>query len=149
VANGADIILGGSTYVEGYIDISNDNYINGGQNVIADGDITIGNNSGVNYGVALEEIPFLISTGGSIDILNNAGTTWAILYANPNAVDGGEVNLAQGVELVGSAVGRTVHLQQDAEVIYPIEFRSRTDLPGTGGSTSPIGLRFNSYTINP
>jgi hypothetical protein len=148
-ANKADIILGGSTYVEGSVNILNNNYINGGQNIVVDGDIRIGNGSGLNYGVALDAIPFLISTGGNIVLENNAATTWAILYALGDLPDAGHIDIMQNVELVGSAVGREVHANEGSMVTYPIEFRSRTDLPGSGGGSPPVGLHFNSYTVNP
>jgi len=147
-ANGARITLGAVLYVQNTIVIDNSAWITGGQNIIADGDILIRNNAGLNLGVDPMVIPFLISTGGNVTIENNTTMTRAIVYA-PAASPNGVITMGNNGNLMGSVVGRRVDMANNTTILYPIEFRSRTDLPGTGGGSPGAGLSFKSYTVNP
>ena len=114
--------LGGTVYIKGAMSLSgNSNGFTGGHTVIAEGNISMSGNSQL----PAEQIPFIMSTNGTVTLSGNAWTS-AILFA-PN----GAVTLSGNSRLYGSAVGTSITGGGNCKITYPTDLRNRDDLPGT------------------
>ncbi|MFC2044068.1 hypothetical protein ACFLT8_02565 [Chloroflexota bacterium] len=125
---GDDVILAGTVYVTGDVDMGNAD-VTGFGDIVAEGDLYFN-----NYSYTVENpvtLPLLMTIGvdKSIDLGNDRGLgTMAILYA-PN----GAIHLG-AVEIKGSVAAPLVTLN-NATIEYPAELRGRADLPGAGLDT--------------
>ena len=107
--------------------------------MIADGNISFAGSSKINEGMDAENLPFIISTAGSIN-MGGSNTTSALLYAPLN-----QIKLTGSSNLYGSAVGDNIKLTGSAGIEYPEELRNRLDLPGDPGGEG--GMEIRSYTV--
>ncbi len=126
---GDDVVLAGTVYVTGDVNMGNAN-VTGFGDIVAEGDISF-----TNYTYTVENpvtLPLLMTVG--IDksiILGNDQTgigTMAILYAPEGVIDLGNVDVK------GSVAAPLVKLN-NATIEYPAELRGRADLPGAGLDT--------------
>ncbi len=126
---GDDVVLAGTVYVTGDVNMGNAN-VTGFGDIVAEGDLTF-----TNYTYTVENpdyLPLLMTVGvdKSITLGNDRSGigTMAILYA-PN----GEIDL-NNVDVSGSVAALLIKLN-NATIEYPAELRGRADLPGAGLDT--------------
>lgn len=132
ISNGADLTITGTVYVTGNIMISNGAKIRLGANygnlsgiVMADGSITVSNNS-VFYGNGSGSYLIFISTktGNAITISNNANTV--IFYASR-----GNVNISNNA-ILKEVTGYQITLSNGAQIIYESGLASAKFSSGSG-----------------
>jgi hypothetical protein len=126
VGSSARLILQGTIYVTGSINITNAS-VSGFGDLISEGDIILNN---YTFSVANPEtLPLIITIGIDkvINIENDQGDpgTTAILYAPDGRID------LTNVDILGSVAAPSV-LLSNASIQYPAELRGRADLPGAG-----------------
>jgi predicted acyltransferase (DUF342 family) len=126
---GDDVVLAGTVYVTGDVNMGNAN-VTGFGDIVAEGDISF-----TNYTYTVENpvtLPLLMTIGIDKSItLGNDQTgigTMAILYAPYGEIDLGNVDIK------GSVAAPLVKLN-NATIEYPAELRGRADLPGAGLDT--------------
>ncbi|MFC1978262.1 hypothetical protein ACFLWS_08420 [Chloroflexota bacterium] len=125
---GDDVVLAGTVYVTGNVDMGNAD-VTGFGDIVAEGDLYFN-----NYSYTVENpvtLPLLMTVGAGkgIDLGNDRGDgTMAILYA-----PSGEIHLGT-VDVMGSVAAPLVTLN-NASIEYPAELRGRADLPGAGLDT--------------
>ena len=129
VSGNGELVLGGTVYVTGDVDINNTD-ITGFGDIIAEGTLVMN-----NYSLTVTNpvyLPLFMSVNKTITLSNDyPDGTFAIVYA-PHAQDG-EINLT-GVELTGSVASTMITLDNSV-IYYPAELRGRADLPGAGLDT--------------
>jgi len=124
----------GTVYVCGKIDMTG-SAVRKGQTIIAEGNVKM---SGSQDLVPVEDIPFVISTGGDISF-SGSNRVSAVVYAM-----NGDVTLSGSNKLYGCAVGRNISISGSVEVEYPLSLREREELHG--GSTAGPFLTILTYT---
>jgi formylmethanofuran dehydrogenase subunit C len=134
IEGNATVTLQGTVYVSGTIWMAGGTEIQGGHDIVADGDITLTGSSQLD----LEDIPFVISTAGSITLTGNDWTS-AIVYAPER-----NIALTGSSMLYGAAVGESVTGTGNAEIDYPPGLMAGRGLPG-----GVVGLEIRTYNINP
>ncbi len=128
MGSGDDVVLTGTVYVTGDVNIVNAN-VSGFGDIVAEGNITF-----TNYTYIVDNpitLPLIMTVGvGKTLNFNNDKTlgTMAILYV-PN----GSIALGN-VDIKGSVAAPLVTLN-NATIQYPAELRGRADLPGAGLDT--------------
>lgn len=119
------IYITGTIYVAGEISMTGNCNIIGGYTIISEGDMKLAGSTKLDA----ENIPFLVSTGGDIDISGSSGLS-AILYAM-----NGDIKASGSSTLYGCAVANNIKTNGSAVFEYPIGLRDREDLPSSGGNT--------------
>ena len=116
----SEVILTGTVYVTGFIDVKTDSTITGAETLLAEGDVGI---KSTNYDPA--SIPLIMSVNGGIECKSDSWVG-ALLYA-PN----GTIDLKGGPDnrLYGSVVGNEVIIK-GTTVTYIIDIPDPEDLPG-------------------
>lgn len=110
------VILGGTVYVTGNIEVHNARF-EGEENVVAGGTITISGGA-----IGSENLPLFTSVDG--DIILEGTEVHAVVYAPE-----GTVWVSGGVSLFGAVGGSTVEVS-NATIIYAQSLQGRDDLPG-------------------
>lgn len=118
--------LTGTVYVTGDVSISYTE-ITGFGDIISEGGFDVR-----NYSMDIEDLlilPLFMAVNEGMSIKNDDyyvdGSTSAILYAPNGIID------VDSVDLTGCAAGAEVNLVQST-IIYPVQLRGRSDLPGAG-----------------
>jgi len=133
IGGNATVPLGGAVWVDGRIDVQGGSEIVGGFTIVAVGDIDLTGSSKL----PLDQIPFVISVSGDIDVSGNDWTS-AMIYAMD-----GNVDIGGNGSIFGLVIGQSVTGHGDFEIEYPTELIGRLDLPPT-----LLGIGIRSWMIN-
>jgi len=135
----ATINLGDTVYIVGDVLMDGESAASftGGVNVIVEGDIQLTGSSQLSA----EEIPFIISTSGTITVTGENWTS-AILFA-PND----SITLSGSAQLYGCAVGESIVGSGESHVLYPIDLRNRLLPIGESPPSYVQGITMRTYII--
>ncbi len=136
------VVLQGTVYVDGTISVGANSLVKGGYTIVATGDVDFTGTSELG----LEDIPFVISTGGDITA---TGTSWvsAVMYAMD-----GDVTLKGNFTVKGSVIGNNVYSQGNPNIMYPVGLSDIFDPSEPGEedeeTTSISDIAVRSYIIS-
>jgi len=120
--------LGGTVYVDGTINMSGNTRIEGPWTIVAQGSIALTGNTKLD----VDDMPFVMSTGGDITITGNNWTS-AVVYAV-----NGDVTLAGNSKVYGSVIGQSVTATGNNTVEYCTTLGTREDLPISSGGALQV-----------
>jgi len=131
ISNDRIVTLTGTVWVDGTISMSGNSRIEGGETIVAVGDIIVTGNTKLDA----DDIPLIISTKGNITVTGNSWMS-AILYA-PH----GTITLTGNSKVCGAVVAQSVSTTGSNQVEYP------AGLQGFMSSLSFGGMTIHSYTV--
>lgn len=120
ISSSAVMQLAGVLYVDKSVTMSSSAKIYGPGTLVAEGNIILSGSTKLDF----DHIPLIISTNGNIETNSNS-TVSGLLYA-----PSGYIELNSSSSVYGCVVGESIILNSSSTVEYPVEIRSRQDLPG-------------------